>query len=156
MAGGAILLAMTAMIVLSVTGRALLPLGLGPIYGDVELVEAGAAVAAFAFLPWATRRRAHARVDLLAHRLGPRPAAALEAVADTLMAAAAAVIAWRLALGAIDRHAYGDLSYILQFSWWPVYVAALFGAAAFAVTAAWTLTRSVGALLRRGDDELDG
>ena len=42
------------MSVASIVGRALsgLGLGLGPVPGDFELVEAGTALAVFCFLPW--------------------------------------------------------------------------------------------------------
>ena len=50
--GGAVLIVLTLLTVASVSGRALIPLGLGPLPGDFELVEAGVAFAVFAFLPW--------------------------------------------------------------------------------------------------------
>lgn len=49
--GGLALVALTLMIVASVSGRAMLGLGLGPVPGDFELVEVGTAIAVFFFLP---------------------------------------------------------------------------------------------------------
>lgn len=42
--GGIVLVALTLMIVASITGRALIGLGLGPVPGDFELVEMGTGV----------------------------------------------------------------------------------------------------------------
>ncbi len=50
--GAALLLAVTIMIVVSVSGRARISIGLGPVPGDFELVEVGTAIAVFFFLPW--------------------------------------------------------------------------------------------------------
>ena len=50
--GAAVLTALAALTVASIAGRALSGFGLGPVPGDFELVEAGTALAVFAFLPW--------------------------------------------------------------------------------------------------------
>jgi hypothetical protein len=42
-AGGAVLVLLTATTMVSITGRALIGIGLGPVPGDYELVEAGTA-----------------------------------------------------------------------------------------------------------------
>jgi hypothetical protein len=52
--GAFVLVLLAAMSVVSIAGRALSGLGLGPVPGDFELVEAGTALAVFCFLPWAT------------------------------------------------------------------------------------------------------
>ena len=48
--GGALLLGVTTLVVVSVSGRALIWAGLGPIPGDFELVEAATALAVFSVL----------------------------------------------------------------------------------------------------------
>ena len=59
---GAFMLAVLATVtVVSIGGRALSFAGLGPVPGDFELVEAGAALAVFCFLPWAHLRGATPR-----------------------------------------------------------------------------------------------
>ena len=50
--GGLLLTALALMVVVSVSGRALLKLGLGPIPGDFEMVEMATAIVVFFFLPW--------------------------------------------------------------------------------------------------------
>ena len=54
--GGVLLCLMILMVVASITGRALVPMGLAPVPGDFELIEVGAAVVVFFFLPWTDRK----------------------------------------------------------------------------------------------------
>ena len=62
--GGVVLCAITLMSVASITGRALIGVGLGPVPGDFEMVEVGTALAVFFFLPWCYLKGGHATVDL--------------------------------------------------------------------------------------------
>lgn len=142
-AGGVVLVALTVLTVVSVTGRNLNFLGLGPIPGDFEMVEAGIAFAVFAFLPWCQLNRGHVTVDLFLAPLGRRPNAAVDAAANLLMAAAAAVIAWRLWLGMLDKHSYGETTFILQIPLWLGYAASMIGAVTFVLVSAWTVWRSL-------------
>ena len=83
--GSLVLVLIALMSVASIVGRALSGLGLGPVPGDFELVEAGTALAVFCFLPWAHLKRGHAVVDML---WGSYPAPmrrVLDIVADGLM-----------------------------------------------------------------------
>ncbi|RVT82870.1 TRAP transporter small permease [Rhodobacteraceae bacterium CCMM004] len=146
--GGAVLIALVAMTCLSIAGRAAIPLGLGPIPGDFELIEMGMAFAVFACLPWCQYARGHARVDLFRPAFGRRGNAVLDLVADVAMALAAALIAWRLALGLDDKMSYGETTFILRWPVWWAYAAALAGAVAFALVAAFCVLRSARALAR--------
>jgi len=105
--GGAVLVALALMTVASIIGRALLPLGLRPIKGDFELVEAGCAMAIFAFLPWCQLKRGHVTVDIFIQSLPLRAQAFLGFVGDLLLALAAYVILWRLWLGFGEKFPYG-------------------------------------------------
>lgn len=148
-AGGAVLVALTATTVLSISGRALNWVGLGPIPGDYELVEAGTAFAIFAFLPWCQLRRGHVTVDLFLVRFGPRPNAAIDVVSNILMTGVCALISWRLWLGLLDKKAYGETTFILQFPlWWP-YAAAMVGAVFAIIVSAYTVWRSLDETLAR-------
>ena len=62
--GGVVLVAIALTTVISIVGRALIPIGLSPIRGDFELVEMGVAVAVFGFLPWCQLNRGHITVDV--------------------------------------------------------------------------------------------
>lgn len=143
MAGGVVLVAVMLLTVVSVTGRSLIILGLGPVPGDFELVETGTAFAVFAFLPWAHVRRGHVTVDLFLKSAGMRVNAAIDVAANILMTAAASVVAWRLWDGLQDKLAYGETTYILRFPLWWAYAAAMFGAAVFVLVCAWSIWRSL-------------
>ncbi len=149
--GGAVLLAMAGLVVVSVILRALGGYGIGPgaVPGDFELVEIGCAVAVFAFLPWCQVERGHVTVDLLAERMGARAARALGLLGDALLALCACVVAWRLAVGFLEKLPYGgpglrgalgvapqpffaETSYDLQIPVWIPYAFALTGALLFA------------------------
>lgn len=157
-AGGVVLAALTVMSVISITGRGLAglvnPLGLvriGPIPGDFELVEAGTAFAVFAFLPWCQLNRGHVTVDVFVARAGARTRAWLSLAGNLLLTMVAAVIAWRLVLGLIDKRAYGETTFILQLPVWWGYLAAAVGAAVFALVSAYTAWRSLNEALGPGE-----
>jgi len=142
-AGGAALIAALVLTVVSIVGRGLIFAGLGPIPGDFELVEAGTAFAVLAFMGLCQFHRGHVTVDLFLSRLGRRRNAMVDVVANLLMSGAAGVLAWRLCLGMLDKRAYGETTFILQFPVWWGFAAALVGAVAFTVVCAYTVWRSL-------------
>lgn len=144
MLGGAVLIAVLLLTVISIVGRGLIFAGLGPIPGDFELVEAGTAFAVLAFLPLCQFHRGHVTVDLFLARVGRRPNAVIDVIANLLMTAAAAVLTWRLALGLLDKRSYGETTFILQFPVWWSYAACLLGAGVFTLVCAYTVVRSLG------------
>lgn len=144
--GGATLVAMIVLTVVSVTGRGMIWAGLGPVPGDYELVEMGAAFAIFAFLPWCQLQRGHVTVDLFLSAAGATVNRAVDLIADILLTLAAGVIAWRLWLGLIDKYRFTETTFILQVpSWWG-YGLAMVGAAVFVAVGAFTVLRSAVAL----------
>ncbi|WP_421710281.1 TRAP transporter small permease [Algihabitans sp.] len=143
LAGGVALLGMTLLTVVSVTGRGLIAIGLGPVPGDYELVEMAAAFAVFSFLPWCQLQRGHVTVDLFMAPLGRRVNLVADLIGNLLLTAAAGVIAWRLWLGLQDRLAFGETSFILGIPLWIGYVLASFGAALFVVVSLHTALRSL-------------
>lgn len=142
-AGGMVLIAIVAIIVVSVVGRALIWAGLKPITGDYELVEAGTGFAIFAFLPWVHLTRGHALVTIFTDFLNARLNAWIVVVSDALMLAIAAFIAWRHWLGMIDKYNYGETTLLLRMPLWWSYAAGMIGAAAWVVVAAYVLVRSI-------------
>lgn len=145
--GGLVLSLLILMVCLSVAGRVLgdlavagtlggaggwlVDLGVGPILGDFELVEAGVAFAIFAFLPITQLSGAHAQVDIFTSGLGPRTNRALAAVWSVVMAVIIVLITWRLFVGMQDKIRYNETSYLIQFPTWWAYAASF----AAAVTA---------------------
>ena len=85
MVGGAVLTALTLLVVASVAGRALIGVGLGPVPGDFELVEMGTGVAVLFFLPWTYLKGGHATVDLLHAHLPRWAQKAIDTLSDVLM-----------------------------------------------------------------------
>jgi len=148
--GGLVLVATAAMTIASIVGRALarvvsvpvLGVSLGPVRGDYELVAAGCAIAVFAFLPYCQFHRGNITVDMFFAKARPRTIAFTSLIGNVLLTAAAALIAWRLQAGMIDRYTYGETSYILQFPMWWGFAGALVGAWAFAVVGLYTAWRS--------------
>ncbi len=142
-AGGIALLAMVAIVVVSVIGRTLIWAGLKPILGDYELVSTAMGFAIFAFLPWAHITRGHALVSLLTDTFGARVNAWILVITDLLMLAVSAFIAWRLWLGMLDKFNYRETTILLGLSMGWAFAAALVGAVVMVVVAIYVLGRSI-------------
>lgn len=151
--GGIVLIALVISTCLSIIGRTLVPIGLRPIKGDFEIIEIGVGFAVFAFLPWCHFNRGHASVDLLKPVFPPAFNRAVDLLADLAMLVAASLIAWRLALGMLDKLRYGETTFILRFPVWIAYAAGLFGATVFVVVAAYCCVRSLRTLGGHPEDE---
>lgn len=128
-AGGLVLFAMILITCLSIFGRAFIFIGLAPIPGDFELVEAGSAFAVFAFLPWCQLNRGHAAVDVFTGFLPKSVNKWIDLIAEILMCLAIFIIAWKLYDGTISKSKYGETTLILQFPIWWAYAFSLFAAA---------------------------
>lgn len=114
-AGGAVLLALINMSLISIIGRKLFST---PIRGDIELMEIGASIAIAAFLPLCEMRGTHIKVDTFTLWLAPRVQRSMDAVAHALCMGAALVLAWRTALQLGDNLEYGDVSTLLSIPMW--------------------------------------
>lgn len=126
--GGVVLALLTVMTVVSIVGRSLISFGLGPVPGDFELVEAGAAFAVFAFLPWCQLNRGHATVDLFTNYLPAGVNRWIDLVSETLMTIVFVVLAWRLWVGMMDKIRYQETTFILQYPVWWGFASAMVGA----------------------------
>ena len=145
LAGGAVLLGITILTCVSITGRALLPLdiGFGPIRGIYDMTEIGMAAAVFAFLPWAQYREAHARVDLFQWAIPSKANQFLDVLFNAGMAFVAGIGTYRLYLGMQDKLAYGETTLIAQIPVWQGYAAGLVGATGFVVVAVFCTLRAI-------------
>ena len=153
--GGAMLTALILLVCLSVVGRELnsilhgdvmsglapglatwlLDLGVGPVNGDFELVEAGIAFSIFAFLPLCQITGGHAAVDVFTNYL-PDPAnRGLRLVTDIVFAAVMVLIAWQLWLGLLSKLDAGQTTFLLEMPVWWAYALSLLGAVVAAVVA---------------------
>lgn len=117
--GGIVLVVITAITVISITGRAFIWAGLRPVPGDFELVEAGVGFAVFAFLPWCQINRGHATVDIFTSFFPDQVNRHIDVMAEVLMTIAITFIAWRLWFGLQDKIRHGEVTFILQYPvWW--------------------------------------
>ena len=161
--GGLILVGLAGMTVVSVIGRKINAGGITGISGDYELVEAGCAIAIFAFLPLCQLRRGHVTVDILTNTFPLALQRFLTLVGDALVAVVAFVIMWRLYLGVGEKFPFfeqplrdklsmgskpffPETTYELEIQLWIPMMAALVGAVLFFVVAAFTVWRSLNAL----------
>lgn len=145
--GGAALLCLVGLTVLSVTGRNLTSIGLSNINGDFELVEAGTAFAVFAFLPWCQLNRGHATVEILAARFGRLLNNVIDVIAEALMLAIWVFLIWRLWLGMADKQAYQETTFILQYPIWWAYAASLAAGLTVVIIAVFCLMRAIAGLI---------
>ncbi|KIN71226.1 TRAP transporter small permease [Sulfitobacter guttiformis] len=108
--------------------RWLLDLGIGPVNGDFELVEAGVAFSIFAFLPLCQITGGHASVDIFTARLSERVNRVLQMLIDLLFAAVLVLIAVQLFSGMQSKLGSGQTSLLLQYPVWWGYALCLSGA----------------------------
>jgi len=135
LAGGAVLVAISAMSVASILSRWLIG---RPVLGDFELVQLGCAVSVSAFLPWCQMRRGHVLVDFFTTGLRPRDRALLDGAGAALLAAVAALLTWRIALGGIGIRQAAESTMLLGVPVWIAYALMLPSFALLALTAAHT------------------
>ncbi|MBU1174613.1 MAG: TRAP transporter small permease [Alphaproteobacteria bacterium] len=143
-AGGVALLAMIAIVILSIIGRSFIWAGLKPILGDYELVGVGVGFAAFAFVPWAHFERGHAVVSILTDLFGDRVNAIILAITDLMMLMAGSFIAWRMFDGMLDKLRFHETTLLLRLPLGWAYGVCLIGAIVLVPVSAFLFARSVG------------
>lgn len=124
LAGGALLVLVAGLITASVLLRWLTA---QPVPGDFELVQTGIAVVVFTCFPLCQLRGANIFVDVFTAKAPARLRAALDALWALVYAAIAALLAWGLALGAVDTMKSQTTSMVLglPFGWAIALTAAL-------------------------------
>lgn len=115
----------------------LLDLGIGPIYGDYELLVGGLAFSIFCFLGWCQITGGHATVDVFTTRLGDRSRRILQMLIEVLFAAALVLIAVQLYDGLQTIMRRRSTTFLLQYPLWWNYAAAFVPAAITAVIGVW-------------------
>ena len=146
--GGVVLTAMVLLTCISVLGRGLntfghsdlleswwpafgswlISTGVGPVGGDIELVQAGMAFSIFAFLPLCQLRREHATVDIFTNKLPDHLTKWLVVFWEVVLAVVIVVIAWRLFAGMLVKYDNGQTTFLLQFPVWWAYGASCIAA----------------------------
>jgi len=133
LAGGMVLLAIVVLTGVSVLGRWLFA---APVVGDVELVQAGCAIAIALFLPYCQLHGAHLSIDFFTARAAVGTRRRLELVAHLASAAVLLLLAWRALAALFDAKAAQETTMLLALPlWWPLValVAGLFVAGVCAV-----------------------
>lgn len=142
---GAVVLTLIALMsVVSIIGRALSGLGLGPVPGDFELVEAGTALAVFCFLPWCHLKGGHAMVDMLWNSYPPAMQRLLMVLTDALMFVVWALLVWRMSVAMGEYRHNNEVTFILQMPVWWGYAASMPAAVIGVVAYGWRLLESLG------------
>lgn len=160
MAGGLLFIGLILMSLVSIVGR---KLGFGSVHGDIELTQAGTAVAAAAFLPYCTLLGEHLKVDFFTEGLRPALRRRMDGVADLLLALIAGLLAWRTGLQAVSIREAGEVTPLVSLPVW-IPVAALVPSlammsmcAAYRFVAAFLRTRGgASAAAQREHETLDG
>ena len=111
----------------------MIAIGVGPINGDFEVVEAGVAFAIFAFLPLCQITAGHASVDILVNSFSRGASRFLRMVTELAFAMVLILIAWRLGAGMLSKLNNGETSLLLEFPVWWAYSASLVAAVVAAI-----------------------
>ncbi|MEM1274132.1 MAG: TRAP transporter small permease subunit [Pseudomonadota bacterium] len=142
--GGAILIAIIAMTVVSIIGRLFVPLqiGIGPIRGIYDFTSMAMAAAVFAFLPICQLRQGHAVVDLFERRMPDSVGRILDLLFNAMMLGAATIGTLRLFAGLQDKMATGETTQIAEMPVWWGYAAGMVGATGFILVAGFCTLRA--------------
>jgi TRAP-type C4-dicarboxylate transport system permease small subunit len=116
--GGAVLVLVAAVTVVSVGGRWLLST---PVLGDVELVQLGTAAALALFLPYCQLHGSHLIVDIFTARTATSAQRRLDRMAQGLAAVVLGLLAARAGAGVLDLRAAGETSMVLGMPLWLAY-----------------------------------
>jgi TRAP-type C4-dicarboxylate transport system permease small subunit len=113
--GGLFTLVAIATTLVSVVGR----YGFGaPVPGDYELVELLCAVGIFLFFPYAHATSSNIVVEFFTTRLPGRQKRILDLGHDVMFAAVAALLAWRLAIGLMQKFQNGESTMLIRVPFW--------------------------------------
>ncbi|MBN8284422.1 TRAP transporter small permease [Zoogloea sp.] len=113
--GGVLFIALIVMSLVSIIGR---KLGFGSVNGDIELMQAGTAVAATAFLPYCTLLGEHIKVDFFTEKMRDSLKRPIDGVAEVLFAVVSCLLAWRTILSAIATHESQEVTTLVSLPLW--------------------------------------
>lgn len=131
--GGGFLLVAIGITLTSVIGR----YGFSqPVPGDYELVEITCAVGTFLFFPYTQAMNGNITAEFFTTGLPVRWRRVLDIVHDIIFAAVAALLAWRLGLGLMDKFQSGDSSMMIHIPLWWAYSVAVAAMALLAIVCA--------------------
>lgn len=92
-----------------------------PVNGDIELVQAGIALAITLCLPWCQLHKGNIIVDFFTQRMSQKSLKRLDGVGALLMAVMYLLLAWRTAVGAQTVYAAHEMTMALELPMWWTY-----------------------------------
>ena len=113
--GGVLFIALIAMSLMSIIGR---KLGFGSVNGDIELMQAGTAVAATAFLPYCTLLGEHIKVDFFTENLRDSLKGPIDGLAELLLGSVAVLLTWRTFLAALASYDSQEVTSLVSLPLW--------------------------------------
>lgn len=113
--GGMLFVALIAMSLVSIVGR---KLGFGSVNGDIELMQAGTAVAATAFLPYCTLLGEHIKVDFFTENMRASLKHVIDGVAELILGCVAVLLVWRTALSTIATYESEEVTTLVSLPLW--------------------------------------
>jgi TRAP-type C4-dicarboxylate transport system permease small subunit len=113
--GGVLFIGLVLMSLVSIIGR---KLGFGSVNGDIELMQAGTAVAATAFLPYCTLLGEHIKVDFFTENINETLKHLIDGIAELLLGAVAVLLVWRTVLSAISIHESQETTTLVSLPLW--------------------------------------
>jgi TRAP-type C4-dicarboxylate transport system permease small subunit len=113
--GGVLMLAAVAITLVSVIGR----YGFSaPLPGDYEMVELVCAVGIFLFFPYTHATGSNIVVRFFTVRLSERNRRALDLAQEFVFTAVAALLAWRLGIGFVEKFQSGESTMLIRVPYW--------------------------------------
>ena len=113
--GGVLFIALIAMSLVSIVGR---KLGFGSVNGDIELMQAGTAVAACAFLPFCTLQGEHIKVDFFTSGVRDSVRRCMDGVAELLLTLVSLILTWRTSIAVFDSIESGETTALVSLPIW--------------------------------------
>ncbi|RIX40494.1 MAG: TRAP transporter small permease [Rhodocyclales bacterium GT-UBC] len=113
--GGMLFIVLIAMSLVSIVGR---KLGFGSVNGDIELMQAGTAVAATAFLPYCTLLGEHIKVDFFTESMRDSLKRPIDGVAELLLGGVSVLLAWRTILSAVATYESQEVTTLVSLPLW--------------------------------------
>lgn len=136
--GGAIILFIMGMTVISVAGRYLFD---SPVTGDFELTELGCGVAVFLFFPYTQINGNNIVAEFFTAGLRERHRRFLETIHMLIFTMVAAFLGWRLFEGFLDKMASAESTMLLGLPVWWGYIVAVGACAVLAAVSLWGSAR---------------
>jgi TRAP-type C4-dicarboxylate transport system permease small subunit len=141
--GGVFLVVATVITLVSVIGRYAFG---APVPGDYELVEVTCAIGVFLFFPYTHAVGGNITAEFFTARLPERWRGILDTANDVIFTLVAAVLAWRLVVGLVEKFASGETTILIGIPLWWAYSVAVLSMFLLAIVCLMRVVAGIGAL----------